>query len=130
MLRKLLCLMALGMVLLVGGCSSSDSDPIPNVAGTWKVVANTTYNFDLILTQDGGTLAGTMIRTNGVEPDDTIAGSIDSAGAITFTRTRAGVGGWTQIYNGNVTIGTPSVMAGTFSFAGATTFATWQATKL
>ena len=129
MLRKVICLVALGLAVLVGGCSSSDS--VPNVAGTWKMVANVLFQFDMILAQNGGTITGSMIRTNGVEDVDTVAGTVESDGAINFTRTRAGVGGWTQIYTGAVTTsGGVSVMNGTFRLSTSSTSVPWQATKL
>lgn len=125
-MRRWICLMTLGLALLAGGCSSSDEETIPNLAGTWKMIANVTFQFDLLLTQNGGTITGTMARTNGVEPTDAVNGTIDANGAVTFTRARVN-----QSYVGAVstTAGITS-MNGTFSTAGSSTVALWQATKI
>jgi hypothetical protein len=129
MKRNVLFLMALGLALLVGGCSSDSSSP--NVSGTWKMVANVTYQFDLILAQDGDRITGSMVRTNGSEPTDNVFGTVDADGAVSFSRVRTGAGGWTQIYVGAVTTTAGiSTMNGTFRFSTATTSAPWQATRL
>lgn len=132
MLRTFMVLATLGVVLLVGGCNSDDETAtvtIPTVAGTWKMVANTNFDFDLVLLQSDGTITGTMTRTNGTEPVDNVAGTVEASGAITFIRTRSGTGGWTQTYTGTVNVGTVSVMSGTFTTSNSATVATWTATK-
>lgn len=62
------------------GCSSDEN--IPNLAVTWKMIANVGYQFDLVLTQDGGTITGKLIRTNGCEPEDTVTGSTTTTTAL------------------------------------------------
>ncbi len=142
MLRTLICLMTLGLILFVGGCNSSD-DPvtttttttttttvtIPNLAGTWKMVGNVTFQFDLYLTQVGGTITGKIVRTDATEPEDPVNGTVDENGAVAFTRVRAGL--WTQTYVGTVTTsGGITSMSGTFTMTGYTGTYLWQATKI
>ena len=130
MLRKAFCLLTLGLVLFAGGCSSSDDENLPNLTGTWKMVTSGAYNFDLILTQNGATISGTMVRTNGTEPTDTVTGTVDASNTATFTRVRTGTGGWTQTYVGVVTTtGGIMSMNGTYTGTQFTGAYLWQATK-
>jgi hypothetical protein len=78
----------------------SPSSIVPNIAGLWKMVANVAYDFDLVIQQNGYQITGTMTRTNGDEPMDSIEGTIDANGKIVFTRNRAG--SFVQVYSGQV----------------------------
>jgi hypothetical protein len=121
-------------ILLTTGCGSggSGSDDVsattPNVAGEWTMIANTSYTFDLTLTQSGGTISGSMDATNSGDPTDPVTGTVTLDGNVTFTRERAGA--WTQVYTGNVTIkGGLMVMEGTFTQSGVTGNFPWRAEK-
>jgi len=125
-MRRLMSCLVLAGVVAVVGCSSSDdnSNPPPDVAGTWTMVANVVYGFDLTITQSGGAIDGTMVRTNGVEPTDTISGTIDGDGMISFIRSRVD-----QQYNGILTSdATQWILEGTFGGVGNTNVYPWRAT--
>ena len=84
-----------------------------DLTGKWKMVANTAeFSFDII--QSGSEISGTMTRTNGVEPVDTIQGSVQSNGYVQFTRDRPG--SWTQVYTGQIVgSGSGQSIQGTFT---------------
>lgn len=92
---------------------SAKCSPQLDLTGKWKMVANTAeFDFDLI--QSGSEISGTMTRTNGVEPVDTIKGSVQSNGYVQFTRDR--LGSWTQVYAGQIGgSGSSQSMQGTFT---------------
>jgi hypothetical protein len=97
-----------------------------NVAGTWTMTnqgRNGTVMTTMTLTQDGGTLKGSLKGANGMEvPLD--SGSIDGNN-ITFTVTRNGRNGQVMVtYKGTVD---GNMMKGTFS-AGQNDVE-WTATK-
>jgi hypothetical protein len=71
-----------------------------DVSGKWEMCANTNYEFDLDLGQSGDQISGTMTRTNGNEPVDSIYGTVSSDGKITFKRERPGQ--WVQNYTGQM----------------------------
>jgi hypothetical protein len=85
-------------------CTLTQRQPAPSasapydLSGRWSMVADTNYKFDLDLTQDGDKLSGTMRRTNGNEPVDTIRGVVYSDGRVEFHRLRPG--SWVQKYTG------------------------------
>jgi hypothetical protein len=83
------------------------------LAGKWDMVGNVNYQFILEIQQSGNQITGTMTRTNGVEPVDSITGTSSDNG-IKFTRSRPGV--FEQVYTGGLyTTGGPLKMTGTFS---------------
>jgi hypothetical protein len=121
-MRKALLLMTLAvMVASFTGCSSDDAI---DLAGTWSMVANQTFQFDLTIKQDGSTITGTMVRVAGTEADTPIAGTIDGT-TVSFTRTGAT---FTQVYTGSITPDAKT-MGGTFTAGGGTTSFPWNATR-
>ena len=125
MLRKVLCSMALGMVLFAGGCSSDDG--VTNVAGSWNMVANVDYSFTLVLNQDGETITGSMIPIAPAGATQTVSGTIDENDKITFGRSNGSV--VYQTYTGSLT-GGGSTMSGTFTHVGVAGTFPWAATKI
>lgn len=129
MRRLMSCLAVVGLVAMLG-CNSDDSDTpsdtatVPSVTGTWAMVANTAFEFDLTLTQTGGTIGGFMERTNGSEPIDPVNGTITSGGVITFTRGRV-----SQTYTGiRLSDATNWILEGSFVGLGDTNTFPWRAT--
>jgi hypothetical protein len=98
-----------------------------DLTGKWKMVANTAqFDFDVI--QSDSAISGTMTRTNGVEPVDTITGSVQSNGNVQFTRARPG--SWTQVYTGQIGgSGSSQSMQGTFTHdnQGSYPWTAWRA---
>lgn len=98
-----------------------------DVSGKWEMTANTNYEFDLDLRQGGDQISGTMTRTNGYEPVDSIQGMVSSDGKITFKRERPGE--WVQDYTGQISSSGDSLsMDGTFAHNMAGSFP-WTATR-
>lgn len=124
-MHRLLWCVVLGTVVLVSGCAGDGGIP-PQLAGRWAMVANVTFEFDLILDQTGGTITGTMVRTNGIEPDDPVTGTVTPDGRVTFVRERAG--SWTQTYAGAVdATASPMTMSGLFNQDGGVVYVAWTA---
>lgn len=120
----------MGMLLAVGCGSGNDevSPTVPNVAGQWTMIANTSFTFDLTLTQSGESISGSIDSTNTGDPTDSVTGSVTSGGNVSFTRERAGA--WTQVYTGMVTTqGNFMVMEGTFTHSGVAGTFPWRAEK-
>jgi hypothetical protein len=130
-MRKLMTLVALMGLVAAIGCNATDDDAtnddattVPSVTGTWAMVANTAFEFNLTLTQSGGTIGGFMERTNGIEPIDPVNGTINAGGVITFTRGRV-----SQTYTGiRISDATSWILEGTFVGVGDTNTVPWRAT--
>jgi len=97
---------------------------VPNVAGAWAMTANTSFLFNLTLSQSEDIVGGFMERTNGVEPIDAISGTIDADSHLTFTRARLN-----QVYSGFLTSdATTLILEGTFTVPPSTNTYPWRAT--
>jgi hypothetical protein len=98
-----------------------------DVSGMWNMVGNEAFQFDLKLQQNDNMITGTMTRTNGQEPVDTISGFVYPSGKIVFNRARPGV--FTQVYTGQISgIGSSLSIDGTFTQDGEGQYP-WSASK-
>lgn len=128
MRRFMFCLAMLSLTFVIG-CetatdNTNDTVVVPDVAGTWAMVANTAFGFDLTLSQTENVVGGFMERTNGVEPTDAISGTITADGQLTFLRARVN-----QTYTGALTNdATLRILEGTFTVEGDTNAYPWRAT--
>ena len=79
--------------------------PLPSptavLSGPWEItcIGGIVFKFDVSLEQSGSQFSGSMIRTNGNEPNTRIDGVINSDGTLDFTRS---TGSWRQHYIGRV----------------------------
>ena len=73
---------------------------VPNITGYWKMVADSRYQFNLAVQQSGRDFTGTMTRTNGQEPVDSVNGGVSPCTGIEFTRKRQG--SFIHHYSGNI----------------------------
>ncbi len=103
-------------------------NPVPNISGSWKMVANVQYQFDLELQQNGRDFTGTMTLTNGQEPVDTVNGSVSPCAGLEFIRNRQG--SFIQQYKGKVLgSGRDLHLQGNFTHNGAGQYP-WSASKV
>jgi len=116
-----------GLVIIVLAICMIANAVQTDVSGKWEMCANTNYEFDLDLGQSGDQISGTMTRTNGNEPVDSIYGTFSSDGKITFKRERPGQ--WVQDYTGQISSSGDSLtMDGTFAHNMAGSYH-WTATR-
>jgi|WetSurSiteA1Bulk_404760.scaffolds.fasta_scaffold00750_3 hypothetical protein len=102
-------------------------NPVPNITGSWKMVADNQYQFNLAVKQSGRDFTGTMTRTNGQEPVDSVSGSVSSCTGIEFTRERQG--SFVQQYSGNFSgSGEDFNLEGNFTYNGTGQYP-WSARK-
>lgn len=103
----------------------AEATNVPNLTGLWRMVGNY-LKFDLSLQQTGSTFIGTLTRTDGNEPVDTVNGNVYPNWTVKFTRERPG--SFTQLYTGSVhDINITYIMEGTFSHDGVGSYP-WNAT--
>jgi len=103
-----------------------------DLTGTWAMVANTNYKFDLDiqqLTPKGDQFYGLMKSTSGLEPSDFTSGTILPDGTVKFTRKRPNE--WIQTYIGAVSLSSSHLlMRGTFTQTGSLGQYPWSATQV
>ncbi len=106
------------------------SNPTYNISGKWDMIGNSIFQFVLDLTQTNNVIRGTMTRTNGNEPVDSIEGTINQGGRVEFNRVRPNE--WSQKYTGLVSRSSDGIytMKGTFTQTGAQGDYSWNATLI
>lgn len=106
------------------------SNPAYNISGKWDMVGNSVFRFELDLKQTNNIIHGTMTRTNGNEPIDSIEGTVNQGGMVEFNRVRPNQ--WSQKYNGSVSQSSRGsyIMKGTFTQTSVQGEFSWNATLI
>jgi hypothetical protein len=100
-----------------------------DITGQWSLTVSGSYEFSLVLKQNGQDVNGTMKRTNGNEPIDPVSGTVQEDGSIQFERCR-GAKEWIQRYTGRIDFaGAPLRITGNWSHLGSHSSGSWVATK-